>query len=68
MKWFLIKLDDGDPVAHFMSKEGHGAAFAWTPLVHAARRFTSEDDAEAFVTRRMPHLGVTVVQSPIGEA
>jgi hypothetical protein len=66
MKWWLIKLDDGDPVPHYLAKEGQGAGFAWTPIMHAARRFTSAEDAESFVTRRMPHLGVTVVAHPEG--
>ena len=65
MAW-LIRLDDGEPMPHYMASQGqsHGGQFAWTPIIHAAQKFTSREEAEMFVGKRMPTMQVQVV--PLG--
>lgn len=64
MSQWLIKLDDGEPMSHYMAAQSHGAQFSWTPQIHAAQKFTSREEAEMFVGKRMPTMQVQVV--PLG--
>ena len=64
MSQYLIKLADGEPMPHYLATQSHGAAFAWTPMLGDSRKFETEDDADNFVEKRMPHMEVQVVKAP----